>query len=178
MLSWLKGWRVRQSLVVLCTLLLAPVEGNGRNEVVLDPIIFVQGSVDAWSVSKGELGCFMMSPYRRGASRLAVGSHAKFGFGLYAVGYALGVPVSDPSVPVLLRTAGQEVGKVGRMVASSLLFVPLSATEAGVILGELRTAGLMWLSIKGTWVAHTGRAAAPAADAYARDCDAASGTAG
>ena len=176
--SWLKGWRGRLSLVTWCVALLAPVEANGRNEVVLDPIIHVQGSVDAWSVSKGELGCFMMSPYRRGASRLAVGSHAKFGFGLYAVGYALAVSVSDPTVPVVLRAAGQEVGKVGRMVASSLLFVPLSKAEASAILGELRAAGLMWLSIKDTWVSHAGLAAASAADAYAKDCGAASVPAG
>ena len=169
-LAWRKAWQIRQPLTVLCTLLLASAAINARNEVVLDPIIYVEGSVDAWSVSRGELGCFMMSPYRHGASRLALGSHSKFGFGLYAVGYALGVPASDPSVPVLLRAGGREFGKPGRMAASSLLFVPLSEAEASAVLGELRAAGLVWLSIKGTWVSHAGRAAVAAADAYARDC--------
>lgn len=175
---WLTSLLDRPCLAFLCALLLAPAEASGRNTVVFDPLIFVEGSVHSWSVHKGELGCFMMSPFRRGASRLAVGSHAKFGLGLYAVGYALGVPVSDPSVPVLLRAAGQEIGKAGRMVAPSLLLVPLTKAEAEAILAELRAASLVWLSIKGTWVSHTGHAAAAAADAYARDCDPQRGAAG
>ena len=175
---WLVSRPRRRCLALLCALLLAPAQASGRNEVVFDPIIFVEGSVHSWSVHKGELGCFMMSPFRRGASRLAVGSHAKFGLGLYAVGYALGVPVSDPSVPVLLHASGLNIGKAGRMVASSLLLVPLTEAEAGAILAELRAASLVWLSIKGTWVSHTGHAAAAAADAYARDCGPRRGTAG
>jgi len=101
---------------------------------------------------------------------LALGSHPKHGFGLYAVGFATSVSIADPTAPVLVRAGEREITKVGRMVAPALLFVPLSQAEAGANLQELRGAGVLWLSIGGTWVGHSGRAIAPAADLYEKDC--------
>ncbi len=158
------------TLLVLAACFLAPGRVSSRSAVELDSVFSIEGSLDAWSVSRGGAGCFLLSPFRRAASRLAMGSHSKHGFGLYAVGFAMSVSMSDPTAPVLVRAGEREVAKVGRMVAPALIFVPLSRAEAGVSLQELRKAGTLWLSIRGTWVAHSGRDIVAAADLYEKDC--------
>ena len=115
-------------------------------------------------------GCFLMSPFRRGTSRLAIGSHLKFGFGLYAVGFAMALPVNDPTAAVLVRAGGQDVSKIGRMVANELFLIPLSQAEAVVNLRELREVGVLWLFIRETWLAHSGQAAAAAIGSYESHC--------
>lgn len=161
--------RIAASLL-LAACLVAPVEASSGPAVSPDPIFSIEGSPDAWSVSQSEVGCFLMSPFRRGTSRLAIGSHLKFGFGLYAVGFAMALPVNDPTAAVLVRAGGQDVSKIGRMVANELFFIPLSQAEAVVNLRELREVGVLWLFIRETWLAHSGQAAAAAIGSYESHC--------
>lgn len=155
---------------LLAARLLAPVEASSEPAASPDPIYAIEGSLDAWSVSQSEVGCFLMSPFRRGTSRLAIGSHSKFGFGLYAVGFAMAVSTVDPTAMVLVRAGGRDTRKVGRMVATGLFYIPLSQAEAVVNLRELREAGVLWLFIRETWLAHSGNAAAAAVEAYETRC--------
>ncbi len=164
-----RHWRITM-LSLLAIYLLVPVEASGESALAPDPIFSIEGSLDAWSVSQSEVGCFLMSPFRKGTSRLAIGSHFKFGFGLYAVGFAMALPVAAPTATVLVRAGGQDVRKIGRMVATALFFIPLSQAEAVVNLRELREVGVLWLFIRETWLAHSGQAATVAVDSYERHC--------
>lgn len=164
-----RHWRII-ILFILAIFPLAPVEASGESTLTPDPIFSIEGSLDAWSVSQSEIGCFLMSPFRKGTSRLAIGSHFKFGFGLYAVGFAMALPVADPTATVLVRAEGQDVRKIGRMVATGLFFIPLSQAEAVVNLRELREVGVLWLLIRESWLAHYGQTTAAAVDSYERHC--------
>ena len=58
----------------------APAEPRQpRSTAPMDPVSSIEGSADAWSVSQGEAGCYVISPYRKNSSRLAIGRHPSLG---------------------------------------------------------------------------------------------------
>lgn len=164
------GWRMIAASLFLAACVFAPIKVNSSSVIPHDPIFSIEGSLDAWSVSQDEVGCFLLSPRRKGSSRLAIGLHPTFGFGLYAVGFAMAVRITDPTAPVLIRAGGQEMKKVGRMISHELFFIPLDRAETVVGLRELRESGALWLFIRDTWIAHSGKAVAAAIDSYEKVC--------
>ncbi len=164
------GWRITAAALFFAACVFAPIKVNSSSVIPHDPIFSIEGSLDAWSVSHDEVGCFLLSPRRKGSSRLAIGLHPTFGFGLYAVGFAMAVRVADPTAPVLIRAGGRETKKVGRMISNELFFIPLDRAETVVDLKELREAGALWLFIRDTWISHSGKAVAAAIDSYEKVC--------
>ena len=136
----------------------------------LDPMALIEGSAEAWSVSQTEAGCYLMSPYRVEASRLAVGRHPTLGLGLFAVSLRLAVPVGGDE-PVAIQAAdGQEIRRAGRMSGANVLFVPLDPAEADASLQALQDSGTLWLSVRRTWIAHGGHRVQDAVAHYVRTC--------
>lgn len=163
--------RMASFLPVLAALALPPPQpARARPAPARDPLFGIVGSADAWSVSRDEAGCYVMSPWRRQASRMVIGIHPRFGAGLYAVGLATSVPDHDRTTPVLVRTEAGERVKVGALVAPDLLFVALAPEEFSQGLSEVGRNGSLWLSVHGTWLSHSGKAAAEAVASYRREC--------
>ena len=136
----------------------------------LDPMALIEGSADAWSVSRTEAGCYLMSPYRVEASRLAIGRHPTLGLGLFAVSLRLSVPLGGDEPVAIQAVDGQELRKAGRMTGANVLFVPLDQAEAGASLRALQESGTLWLSVRRTWIAHAGHLVQDAVAHYARAC--------
>ncbi len=144
----------------------------------LDPVALIEGSADAWSVSRTEAGCYLMSPYRAEASRLAIGRHPTLGLGLLAVSLRLAVP-EGANEPVAIQVAdGQEIRKAGRLTGANVLFVPLDQADVDASLRALQESGALWLSVRRTWIAHGGHAVPDAIAHYVRACVGADGTPG
>jgi hypothetical protein len=101
---------------------------------------------------------------------MVLGIHPKFGTGLYAVNFATSVPDDNRTIPVLVRTEAGESAKVGALVAPNLLFVSLAPEEMSQDLAELSRTGVLWVSVRGTWVSHSGKAPAEAVELYRKDC--------
>jgi hypothetical protein len=124
------------------------------------------GSQDAWSVSNTDAGCYLMSPRRTDSSRLAIGRHPKLGAGLFIVNFRLSVPRANAGEPVTIQAAGGDLNRLGRIVGTQLLFVPLDASDISASLLVLKQAGTLGLLIKRTWIAHGGQKAAEAIALY------------
>jgi hypothetical protein len=135
-----------------------------------DPVSLIEGSADAWSVSRTVAGCYLMSPYRKGSSRLAIGRHPALGLGLFAVGFALAVPDAQTGEPVVIQADGRDLAKTGRLAAARLLFVPLAPAEEEAALLELRSTGTLWLMVRRTSIMHGGLAVGAAIAQYATMC--------
>ena len=135
-----------------------------------DPLSFVEGSPDSWSVLNGEKGCYLLSAYRKGSSRLAVGRHPVLGSGLFVVG--LGLSLSDMSAaePVLVEEGRGGSTRPGRVAASMLLFVAMDATEVKRVLDELDASGMLWIVVRHAAIAHGGEKARAAIAEYRRVC--------
>lgn len=165
-----RSFRVAAALLAVLACLSAPASGWARPAPARDPVFAIMGSPDAWSVSRDGAGCYVMSPWRRQTSRMVLGIHPKFGAGLYAVGLPTSVPDDDRTTRVLVRTEAGDVARVAVMVAPDLLFVRLSPEEFSQGLVEVGRAGVLWLSVRGTWVSHSGKAPAEAVETYRKDC--------
>lgn len=165
-----RSFRVAAALLAALACLSAPASGWARPAPVRDPVFAIMGSPDAWSVSRDGAGCYVMSPWRRQTSRMVLGIHPKFGAGFYAVGLPTSVPDDDRTTRVLVRTEAGDVAKVAALVAPDLLFVRLSPEEFSQGLAELGRAGVLWFSVRGTWVSHSGKAPAEAVETYRKDC--------
>ena len=143
---------------------------HSRASKPTDPLSQVQGSEDSWSVSKTDAGCFLMSPYRRDSSRLALGKHAVFGLGLFAVRFPISVQGENGTEPVLISTAAGGMDKSAKVVGTNLLFIALSGAETAAALQELKDNGTLWLEIRNAWLTHGGNAIAPAIAEYSQSC--------
>ena len=131
----------------------------------------MEGSPDSWSVLDNEKGCFLLSPYRKGSSRLAIGRHPVLGLGLFIVG--LGLSLSDTSVaePVLVQDGrGGGSMRPGRAAGNMLLFVAMDAADLGRILDELDTSDMLWVVVRHAAIAHGGGKAGAAIAEYRRNC--------
>lgn len=134
------------------------------------PISLIEGSRDAWSVSRTETGCFLLSAARVRASRLAIGHSPTLGLGLFAVDFALAVRTPAATEPVNIKLGDGELRRAGRMAGASLLLVPLSQQDVDGSLRTLATDGTLWLGIRGAWLAHGGQNVKAAVADYAKQC--------
>ena len=134
------------------------------------PISLIEGSRDAWSVSRTETGCFLLSAARMKASRLAIGRSPTLGLGLFAVDFALAVDGPDASEPVDIKLDDGDLHRAGRMVGASLLLIPLSQQDVDGSLRTLATDGTLWLGIRSTWLAHGGQNVKAAIANYTKQC--------
>lgn len=147
-----------------------PAPAARRVADAVDPLSLIEGNADAWSVSRTEAGCYLLSPYRRGSSRLAIGRHPTLGLGLFAVGFALAMPATNVNEPVVIQANGEEHTKAARLVANKLIFIPLTPAEADGAVQELRESGALWLMVRQIWVVHGGMGVQAGIAAYAAAC--------
>ena len=134
------------------------------------PMSLIEGSRDAWSVSRTETGCFLLSASRVKASRLAIGRSPTLGLGLFAVDFALAVHGPDATEPVDIKLDDGDLHRAGRMAGASLLLVPLSQQDVDGSLRTLATDGTLWLGVRSTWLAHGGQNVKAAVADYAKQC--------
>lgn len=135
-----------------------------------DPLSMLPGNSNAWSVSRIETGCYLISPRRSGSSSLAIGRNTKLGLGLFLVNLPLAVPVGGAKEPVVIRTEDTKVIGAGQVVGRGTLFVPLDDAKADLSLQELRDTGTLWVMLRHTWIAHDGHGIVAALAEYARTC--------
>ena len=135
-----------------------------------DPLFFLKGSDEAWSIIDGKLGCLLASPTTKGGARLVMGHHPEYGRGLFLVGLALSVPMDKPDEPVVLAAGGRDLPRNGRMVARDLFFIPLSRTDIDLALRELWYAGALWVTVRQTAMSEGGLAVREAVEAYGKTC--------
>lgn len=138
-----------------------------------DPLSFLDGAPDAWTVSRTDAGCFLLSPRRPNTSNLAIGRHAKSGLGLFLANFGLAVPKGAEGEPVTIRAQGGDLAKAGQVTGIQLLFIPLEAAEVETGLRELTENGALWLMIRRVWIGHAGSKVAQAVAEYRQDCAAA-----
>jgi hypothetical protein len=134
------------------------------------PVSLIEGSQDAWTVSRTETGCFLLSASRKKASRLAIGRSPTLGLGLFAVNFALSLDGPDMTEPVDVKLDDGVLHRTGRMAGASLLLVPFSQTDVDASLRMLATDGTLWLEIRGTWLAHGGQNVKAAVADYTKQC--------
>ena len=144
--------------------------GKSRAGPPLHPVSLIEGSQDAWTVSRTATGCFLVSASRKNASHLAIGHSPTLGLGLFAVDFALSVQGADAAEPVDIRLDDGELHRSGRMAGASLLLVPLSQQDVDGSLRTLAAGGTLWLGIRGTWLAHGGQDVKAAVATYAKQC--------
>ena len=151
----------------------APVEaapGKRRSGAPVLPISLIEGSQNAWSVSRTEAGCYLLSPRRKDSSRLAVGQSPTLGLGLFAIHFALAMPGREATEPVTIRAEDATLRKDGRMVGENLLFVPLAPAELASAMRMLDSIGTLWLEIRGASLAHGGQDVKGALAAFQGQC--------
>ena len=136
-----------------------------------DPLTLLDGSPTAWSTSRTEAGCYLISPFRKNTSRLAIGRHPTLGLGLFAVSFPLATK-PDAVEPVTLHANDRDIDAPGRVVLANLVFVALDAAAVEVELAELLRTGTLWLQIRETWIMHDGDAVREAIATYRSACDA------
>ena len=151
----------------------APITGTaGKSHAgpPTHPMSLIEGSQDAWTVSRTETGCFLLSASRQKASRLVIGRSPTLGLGLFAVDFALSVQGPDAAEPVDIKLDDGELHRIGRMAGASLLLVPLSQQDVDWSLRTLAMDGALWLGIRGTWLAHGGQNVKAAVAEYVKQC--------
>lgn len=144
--------------------------GKGHASPPAHPISLIEGSQGAWTVSRTETGCFLLSATRAKASRLAIGRSPALGLGLFAVDFALAVHGPDATEPVDIKLDDGEMHRAGRMAGPSLLLVPLSQQDVDGSLRTLAADGTLWLRIRSTWLAHGGQNVKAAIADYTKQC--------
>lgn len=136
----------------------------------MHPVSLIEGSQDAWTVSRTETGCFLLSASRKNASHLAIGRSPALGLGLFAVDFAISLRGPDAAEPVDIRLDDGELHRSGRLAGTTLLLVPLSQQDVDASLRTLAKDGVLWLGIRGTWLAHGGQDVKAAVVEYAKQC--------
>ena len=89
--------------------------GKGHAGPPTHPMSLIEGSRDAWTVSRTETGCFLLSASRAKASRLAIGRSSALELGLFAVDFALAVHGPNAVEPVDIKLDEGEMHRAGRM---------------------------------------------------------------
>lgn len=153
----------------------APEPGSkpsrSRAGLPINAVSLIEGSDESWSVSETGIGCYLLSPRRKKASRIAIGRSQEFGLGLFLVNVALSLPETSSVVTVALRTDDGQLDKNARMAGAGLVFVPLSKAEIDRALRTLTTDGRIWVVIRDTWISHEGLDVTGAAAAFHKQCD-------
>jgi hypothetical protein len=144
--------------------------GKSHSGPPILPVSLIEGSQNAWSVSRTEAGCYLLSPRRKNSSRLAVGQSPTLGLGLFAVHFALAMPGREATEPVTMWVENAALRKDGRMVGANLLFVPLAPAELASVARTLDSAGTIWLEIRGASLAHAGQDVKGALAAFQEQC--------
>jgi len=144
----------------------------GRSGKPLDALSLLEGNGGAWSASRTEAGCYLISPYRKNTSRLAIGRHPTLGLGLFAVSFPLATKI-DAIEPMMVHVNGQDVDAEGRVIRPNLVFVAQGAAAVEAELGELADTGALWMQLRRTWVMHDGHGVREAIAAYRSTCAAA-----
>jgi hypothetical protein len=135
-----------------------------------DPLSLIEGSPNAWSVSRTDAGCYLLSPQRDKASHLALGWHPTLGLGLFMVNFALALPSRDLSEPMRIEADGLTISKTAHLVGNRLLFAALAPAEADSVIAALREQGLLWEMVRQTRMSHGGLALPAALDEFATTC--------
>lgn len=148
----------------------ADTAGKGHAGPPAHPMSLIEGSRGAWTVSRTETGCFLLSANRAKASRLAIGRSPTLGLGLFAVDFALAVHGPDAPEQVDIKLDDGDLHRVGRMAGPSLLLVPLNQQDVDGSLRTLATDGTLWLGIRSTWLAHGGQNVKAAIADYTKQC--------
>lgn len=144
--------------------------GTVRSTLPLDPLSNIEGSLESWSVSKNDDGCYLMSPFRRATSRLAIGRHAKFGLGVFAVRLALALAGEGAVEPASIRVGTQEMSRPARTIGASVLLVAVDEADIAAALEELHGSGTLWIHMRQSWIAHNGRDVDAAIAAFKQEC--------
>jgi hypothetical protein len=147
-----------------------PGPGATKASLPVDPMSLIEISEDAWSVSKTEAGCYLMSPRRKGSSRLAIGRHPTLGLALFAVDFPMATQIADGREKLVLRVAGEDMTRVARPAGKNLLVGTLDPADVEAALTELQENGTLWLELRQTWVTHGGRKLPEAIAQYRHDC--------
>lgn len=146
--------------------------GASRSGTLADPLSLIEGSTAAWSASRTDAGCYLISPYRKDTSRLALGRHPTLGLGLFAVSFPLATRI-DAIEPMMIHVNGQDINAQGRVIVANLVFVALSAPAIEAELAELQDTGALWMELRQTWIMHDGQGSRDAVAAYRSACAAA-----
>lgn len=146
--------------------------GSHRSGKPLDPLSLIEGSAADWSASRSDAGCYLMSPYRKNTSRLAIGRHPTLGLGLFAVSFPLATK-ADAIEPMMVHVNGRDIDAEGRVILANLVFVSLNAAALEAELVELGDTGTLWVEIRKTWIMHDGHGVREAIAAYRSACAAA-----
>ena len=173
------GAAAATALMLAC--LVAPVSANETTAQIAepsgraaaappDPLALIRGSPTAWSISRTDVGCYLLSPQRQGGSHLAIGWRSTLGLGLFAVGLPIATQGRGGNVPVVLQVADQPIAKVGRMIAVNILFVPLDGNELEAGLVQLQETGTIGYSVRDTWIGHGGQGGLVAIGEFNRTC--------
>jgi hypothetical protein len=141
--------------------------GGGRPG---DAMAQLPTSNDSWSVSDTGAGCFLLSPRQQNSIGLAVGWRTKHHPGLLLTRFALAVAGTGAAEPVLVQAGDHTFQVSGRMVGLQQFFVPVNVDEMKSVLRELGDTGTLWLEIRHTWIAHSGRGLAEALAHYGSVC--------
>lgn len=134
------------------------------------PVALLDAAEGAWSVSRTETGCFLLSATRKKASRLALGRDAAGAFGLYAIDLALTTPGRDTLEPVELRLGDTDLPFTGQVIGNRLLYVPLSPELLDRSLRTLADTGVLWLGLRGSWLSHGGQNLPAMVAEYGKQC--------
>jgi hypothetical protein len=150
----------------------AKEEPHHASSVPRDPLFFLAGSDNAWTISESALGCLLVSPSRSSGTRLALGHHASHGRGIFLIGLSLSVPDGNPDEPVVLAAGGRDLGRQGRVIARDVFFIPLSRADVDLVLRELWYAGALWVTVRETAMSEGGLRVKEAVEAYGHACGA------
>jgi hypothetical protein len=158
----------------LALLLLAgPATAADRGAQPVDAMAQLPTSSDSWSVSDTSAGCFLLSPRQQNSIGLAVGWPTRRQPGLLLTSFALAVAGPGATEKVRVQVGDGTVETSGRMVGRRQFFVPVNVDEMKSVLRELSNTGTLWLEIKQTWIAHSGRGLPEALAHYRSVCGAA-----
>jgi hypothetical protein len=149
----------------------APAMDRGARPV--DAMALLPTSSDSWSVSDTGAGCFLLSPRQQNSIGLAVGWSTKRQPALLLTSFALALAGPNATEKVRVQAGDGTFETAGRMVGSRQFFVPVDTNEMKSVLRELGDTGTLWLEIRHTWIAHSGRGLPAAMARYRSVCGAA-----
>jgi hypothetical protein len=182
---WRGVWHVAALVVVIASLTAQgrgnAAEGTGaapaaakvaehNTALLTDPISSLSTSSVAWSVSRTDAGCYLLSPRRTDSSNLAFGRHPALGLGLFIVNFGLSVPNDNPGESVTIHLEDNDLSRAGKLAGKALLFIPLDSVDMQNSLAELKENGQLWLMIRHTWITHGGQGLAEAIVKFGQDC--------
>jgi hypothetical protein len=123
-----------------------------------------------WSSARVPVGCFLVAPNGARGEKIVIGQHRDLGLGIALVDLQLSQPPNSPGEPVTIAAGGHDMTRVARLVSPGVIFISLDATDMGLVLREVWTAGAIWLTLRDTAIAYGGLNAQKALVGYGHLC--------